>query len=279
MPGTGTVVITGASTGIGRASALRLDGRGFDVVAGVRRPEDAESLQAEASGRLRTVTLDITDGAAIDALADTLGDQALAGLVNNAGIAVGGPLEFVSVEDFRRQLEVNLVGMFAVTKALLPRLRAGGGRIVNIGSVGGRSASPFLGPYSASKYGVEALTDTLRQELRPWGMQVAVVEPGAIATPMWDKGRQTADDLSEQLPPEGMKLYGRVLPAMQRVAAQMERRAIPADKVAQAVEHALTARRPRTRYVVGAEARAQIALKALLPARAMDGVVARVMGL
>jgi NAD(P)-dependent dehydrogenase (short-subunit alcohol dehydrogenase family) len=279
MPGSGTVLITGASTGIGRASALRLDAHGFDVVAGVRRAEDGESLRSEASPRLRTEILDITDQSTIDAVAETLDGDALAGLVNNAGIAVGGPLEYVPMEDFRRQLDVNLLGTFAVTKALLPKLRATRGRIVNIGSVGGRNASPFLGPYSVSKYGVEAFTDSLRQELRPWGMQVAVVEPGAIATPMWDKGRQTANEYAEQLPSTGRELYGGAVLAMQRTTEQMARRAVPPEKVARAVEHALTARRARARYVVGLDARAQLALKALLPTRAMDGLVARVMGL
>lgn len=278
MP-SGTVLITGASTGIGRASALRLDGRGFDVVAGVRRAEDGEALRSQASGRLRTTILDVTEQSTIEALGETLGEAPLAGLVNNAGIAVGGPLEFVSTEDFRHQLEVNLVGMFAVTKALLPKLRAARGRVVNIGSVGGRSAAPFLGPYAASKYGVEAFTDSLRQELRPWGMQVAVVEPGAIATPMWEKGRQSAAEIAEQLPPEGRELYGRAVGAMGKVSEQMSNRAVPPDRVARAVEHALTARRARVRYVVGIEARAQLLLKALLPTRAMDGVVARVTGL
>src|ERR1700730_7250159 len=198
------VVVTGASTGIGRATALHLDRLGFRVFAGVRREADAEELKKAATQRLSTLLIDVTDGDGVRAAAERVEQESpegLAGLVNNAGIAVGGPLEFVPIDAVRYQFEVNVIGMVAVTQALLPSLRKGHGRIVNIGSVGGRTAAPFVGPYAASKHAVEAFTESLRQELRPWGIWVAVIEPGAIATPIWEKGKQGADQLVEILPP------------------------------------------------------------------------------
>jgi NAD(P)-dependent dehydrogenase (short-subunit alcohol dehydrogenase family) len=279
MPDRGEVVITGASTGIGRTCALHLDELGFDVLAGVRRQADGEALRASASDRLRTPIVDVTEPATITSLADEIADRPLAGLVNNAGIGVGGPLEFVSIDEVRRQFEVNVIGLIAVTQALMPALRVGHGRIVNIGSVGGRHAVPFLGPYAASKHAVEAITDSLRQELRPWSMHVAVIEPGSVATPIWEKGESTIDELETGIEPRGQELYGGAIAAMRRVNAQAAARAVPPERVAQAVAHALTAARPRTRYVIGRDARAQIALKTLLPDRTMDRVAERLMGL
>jgi NAD(P)-dependent dehydrogenase (short-subunit alcohol dehydrogenase family) len=273
------VVVTGASSGIGRACALHLDSLGFDVLAGVRRRVDGDALRLEGSSRLVPVILDVTDPATIAALAATIGERPLAGLVNNAGTAVGGPLELVPVDVLRGQLEVNVVGLVAVTQALLPALRRGGGRIVNMGSVGGRHAPPFVGPYAASKFAVEAITDCLRQELRPWHMHVAVVEPGSIATPIWEKGRQFSDDFEADLSPRGRELYGDAILAMGRLTADVAARGLPPQRVARVVEHALTARRPRTRYVVGLEARFQILMKTLLSDRALDWVVARVSGI
>lgn len=274
-----TVVITGASTGIGRACALRLDQAGFQVLAGVRRHEDGNALRAEASARLRTPVLDVTQQATIDDLVDELGDRPLAGLVNNAGIAVAGPLEYVPLDAVRRQLEVNVIGPVAMIQALMPGLRAGVGRIVNVGSVGGRTAAPFVGPYSASKYAIEAVTDSLRQELRPWGMHVAVIEPGSVATPIWDKGRQGADELESALSPQARERYGPALLALGKLTTRLAARGVPPERVAKAVEHALTAPRPRTRYLVGADARVQLGLRAVLPDRIGDAVFARLTGL
>jgi NAD(P)-dependent dehydrogenase (short-subunit alcohol dehydrogenase family) len=204
---TGTVVITGASTGIGRACALHLDSLGFDVFAGVRKPEDGERLAAEGSERLRPLQLDVTDAAQVEAAArevgEAVGDRGLAGLVNNAGIAVSAPLEFIPIDELRHQLEVNVIGQVAVTQALLGLLRRGKGRVVNIGSIGGRVALPFVGPYAASKIALEALTDSLRRELRRTGVEVSIVRPGGIATPIWDRGIGAADQIREQMPPEG----------------------------------------------------------------------------
>src|SRR3990172_8450526 len=183
------VVITGASTGIGEACALRLDKLGWRVFARVRKEADAERLKNEGSERLTPAFIDVTDEGSIMKAEETVravvGEAGLAGLGDNAGVGIHGPLEFLPIEDLRRQLEVNTIGQIAVTQAFLPLIRKGRGRIVNIGSIGGKMATPFLGPYAASKFAMEALTDSLRQELRPWDIHVAIVEPGSIATPIW----------------------------------------------------------------------------------------------
>lgn len=277
--GKGTVLVTGASTGIGRACALHLDGLGFTVLAGVRKASDGDALRAAASARLRPVTVDVADEASIDALAKELQGAPLAGLVNNAGIGAGGPIEFLDLDEARRCFDVNVFGLLAMTKAMVPSLRAGRGRIVNMGSIGGRVATPFLSPYSASKYAVESITDALRLELKPWGIQVAVVEPGSIATPIWDKAKRQTDELDAALPPEGQALYGATITALRDTLNKIASRGAPPEKVAEAVAHALTASRPRTRYLIGVDARAQLTIKQLLPARVADAVIGKVMGL
>jgi NAD(P)-dependent dehydrogenase (short-subunit alcohol dehydrogenase family) len=273
------MVITGASTGIGRACAIRLDSLGYRVFAGVRRAEDGDALRSAASSRLTPVHIDVTDRASIAAAADSvrqqLADSGLRGLVNNAGVGIGGPLEFIDLDELRRQFEVNVIGQVAVTQAFLPPLRAAKGRIVNIGSVGGRLASPFIGPYCGSKFAMEAITDALRFELRPWGINVAIVEPGSIATPIWDKGRAMADEIEQGMSAESRALYGQALPAIRRYLEDAEQRAIPPERVADAVQHALTAKRPKTRYLVGTDARLQAMLAAVAPDRVVDAVIAR----
>jgi len=277
------VVITGASTGIGEACALRLDRHGWRVFAGVRKDEDGERLRERSSERLAPVLIDVTDAESISSAADTvgatLGEAGLAGLVNNAGIGVGGPLEFLPLDDLRRQLEVNVIGQIAVTQAFLPLIRRGTGRIVNIGSIGGRMATPFTGPYCASKFAMEALTDSLRQELRPWNIPVAIVEPGSIATPIWDKARATANEVLEKFPPEAIELYTEATEAIRGAIDEQEKAGIPADDVAKAVEHALTAGKPRTRYVVGRDALIQGVLAKVAPDRLRDRLVAWQLGL
>jgi NAD(P)-dependent dehydrogenase (short-subunit alcohol dehydrogenase family) len=275
----GAVLITGASTGIGEACAMRLDAMDFQVFAGVRKDSDGERLRAKGSPRLTPVRIDVTDGASIaaahDIIAAAVGARGLAGVVNNAGIAVAGPLEFLPLDDLRHQLEVNVTGQLAVTQAFLALVRQGHGRIVNIGSVSGRLSTPFVGPYSASKFAMEALTDSLRIELRPWGIHVAIVEPGSIATPIWDKTDETADKIERDLPPEGRRLYGATIPVMRAFATDAAKRGIPPDRVAQAVAHALTAKRPKTRYLVGTDARIQALLARLVPDGIRDGLIER----
>ena len=275
------VLITGASTGIGRATAVRLAGGGWDVFAGVRRVEDGESVRAESPDRIHPVIVDVTDQATIDAAAlvvrEAVKGRGLAGLVNNAGITVQGPLEFLPLDDLRNQLEVNVVGQIAVTQAVMPEIRAATGRIVNMGSVGGRITHPFIGPYHASKFAIEALTAAMRKELRPWGIDVIVVEPGSMATEIWDKGDRGAGELLEKVGERGRELYGASLEKFRGLAAKAGERGRPPDAVAQVVEKALTAKRPRTRYLVGPDAKAQVALNTVLPARALDAVEARVL--
>jgi NAD(P)-dependent dehydrogenase (short-subunit alcohol dehydrogenase family) len=275
------VVVTGASTGIGRACALGFDKASWRVFAAVRRQEDADSLRGAASTSLTPVMLDVTDGDSIATAAATIAELApggLAGLVNNAGISAGGPLEFLPLEMVREVMEVNYFGQIAVTQAMLPLIRRGSGRIVNIGSIGGRNASGFLGPYAASKHAIEAFTDSLRQELRPWGIWVSVVEPGAVATPIWEKGARMRDQLLESLPPQALELYRPVFDAMPRVLERQAKGGVPPARVFDRVQHALTSRRPKARYLVGAEARVQLALRTLLPTRALDALVARFLG-
>jgi len=273
--------VTGASTGIGRATALRLDRDGWGVFAGVRREEDAEALRAAASNRLLPVTLDVTDPGQIAAAAGLIdglmGEGGLDGLVNNAGIAVLGPLETIPLEDFRRQVEVNLTAQVAVTQALLPTIRRSRGRVVFVSSIGGRMALPFGGPYHAAKFGLEAVADCLRQELRPWRIPVSVIEPGSIDTPIWERGERIADDVSARAPAAQGDLYGETIERFRSAVRSTAERGIHPDKVADAIAHALGARRPRTRYLVGADARGQALAARILPDRALDAVIRRVM--
>jgi len=279
----GAVVVTGTSTGIGRACALALDAQGFRVFAGVRKEEDAAALLRVGSDRLTPVFVDVTDAASIAAAGGTVaravGDAGLAGLVNNAGVGIVGPLEYLPPEDLRRQLDVNVVGQLAVTQAFLPLLHRGRGRVVNIGSVGGKLALPFGGALCASKYALEALTDALRLELRPWGIHVCLVEPGSIHTEAVDKTLGQGERTAEALARDGHDWYADALRRFATVAAKRERDGSPPSVVAAAVVHALTADAPRTRYPVGAHARLLTTLPRVLPNRALDAVRMRLFGL
>jgi NAD(P)-dependent dehydrogenase (short-subunit alcohol dehydrogenase family) len=276
-PTRAAVVITGASTGIGHASALHLSSLGFRVFAGVRREEDAERLRAAGNGSIEPVQIDVTDQSSIDAAAETVREATggrIAGLVNNAGIAVPGPLEHMPMDEFRRQIEVNLTGQVAVTQAFLPMLRPTRGRIVNIGSIGGRVAAPMLGPYAASKHAMEGLTDSLRRELRPAGIEVSIVRPGPIATEIWNRGTTKADELLERMP-EAEEHYGAAIAAARAGATERQKEAIPPRKVAEVVAHALTSDKPRTRYLVGPRTRVMALLATVLPDRAFDRLIDR----
>ncbi|TMB92074.1 MAG: SDR family NAD(P)-dependent oxidoreductase [Chloroflexi bacterium] len=278
------VLVTGASTGIGRACALELDRAGYRVFAGVRRQEDGRALAEAASSRLVDVMLDVTDGASIDAAAELiaaqLGDARFLGVVNNAGIAVGGPAEFIALDGWRRQLEVNVIGQVAVVQRFLAMIRAHGGRIVNISSVGGRVSQPFVAPYVASKHAVEAISDALRMELRPWGIEVCLIEPGSVATPLWEKSTRAAvEALSGSAPQQVFELYGRAVEAITKVVRRQEEMGVPPERVALAVLHALTARRPKTRYVVGRDAQMLLLLRRILPDRWRDELILRYAGL
>ncbi|HSA62445.1 MAG TPA: SDR family oxidoreductase [Nitrospiraceae bacterium] len=277
------VLITGASTGIGAACALHLDRLGFVVYAGVRKSQDGVVLQQQGTARLTPLPLDVTDGDSIqkarEFVAGRVGEGGLFGLINNAGIAVAGPLEAVPIADLRRQFEVNVIGQVAVTQAFLPLLRQSRGRIVNMGSIAGRAAMPLMGPYSASKFALEALTDALRLELQQWGIQVSIVEPGAIATPIWQKSGAQAEELARATSGELNTLYAVVIAGVRARVAEATARAIPAEVVAEAVEQALTSARPKTRYLVGWDAKVRALMIKLLPDRLSDWLMIRILNL
>jgi NAD(P)-dependent dehydrogenase (short-subunit alcohol dehydrogenase family) len=242
-----SVLVTGASSGIGAATAQRLARKGWRVFAGVREAGAAPAGTEE-------LLLDVTNAEQIRAAADAVGDE-LHGLVNNAGIALAAPLESVPIDELRNQLEVNVVGQVAVTQALLPALRRAHGRIVLIGSIAGKSALPFLGPYAASKHALEAIADSLRLELHPFGISVSLVEPGSILTPIWTRSAARADELLERMDDSVNALYGDRIAAFRKIALKRGAAGAPADAVAAVVEKALTAERPRTRYLVGRDAK------------------------
>jgi NAD(P)-dependent dehydrogenase (short-subunit alcohol dehydrogenase family) len=246
------------------------------VLAGVRAEKDGDGLRQAAGERLEPVMIDVTDPAAIAAASERLGEGPLHGLVNNAGTALAMPLEFLPLDQLRRQLEVNLVGQVAVTQALLPNLRSARGRIVNVGSIAGRSSLPFLGAYAASKHALEAITDALRVELRPFGIAVTIVEPGTIATPIWRKGGELTEQLAAGMPEQLGRLYGERMSAFRDAATAAGQRAEPADQVAIVIERALTAQEPKARYVVGRDARRR-AIVERLPTRLRDRVYERVL--
>jgi NAD(P)-dependent dehydrogenase (short-subunit alcohol dehydrogenase family) len=276
------VVVTGASTGIGRATALRLGSNGWRVFAGVRREADAEALSAAHPERIVPVMLDVTEpmqiAAAAQQIAAALGGDGLGGLVNNAGVAIPSPLETMPIEDFRRQLEVNLVGQVAITQALVAQIRRAGGRIVFISSIGGRIAFPLTGAYHAAKFGLEAVGDAFRQELAPWSIAVSIIEPGSIATPIWDRGERAADEIGGRVRAQE-ELYGAAISSYRKVTRKLASRGIPPERVAEVIEQALIAKRPRSRYLVGLDARVQARLKVLVPTPISDWVIARAMGL
>ena len=289
VAGVPLALVTGASTGIGRTTTLRLARSGWTVLAGVRDPAVAEELGAEQAGAGRVVplSLDVTDPSQLeDALrrvAELSGVNGVAAatgrldaLVNNAGIAIGGPLEVLDMDEVRHQFDVNVLGQVAVTQAMLPALRAARGRIVFISSIGGKVAMAFTAPYAASKHAVEALGDALRVELHRSNVQVALVEPGSVATPIWDKGR--ADVERVVIPPELSNEYGQVPAAMGKVLADTAKRGVPPEQVAETIERALTARRMRARYVVGRDARIMLAARRLLPDLVFDRMMRRALG-
>ncbi|HRI37683.1 MAG TPA: SDR family oxidoreductase [Nitrospira sp.] len=277
------VVITGASTGIGAACALHLDRLGFTVSAGVRKPEDGALLQQSSSDRLIPIILDVTDLPSIQhslaIVSERCGSNGLYGLVNNAGIAVPAPLEAIPLSDFRRQLEVNVIGQLAVTQAFLPLIRQARGRIINMGSIAGRSTIPMMGAYSASKFALEAMTDALRLEVQQWGIQVSIIEPGAITTPIWTKSADDAAGREAAMGTELRRLYEPTVAAVRKVVEEAAKRAVPADVVAKAVEHALTAPVPKTRYLVGTDAKIRAFIGKILPDRIMDRLLTAVLKL
>lgn len=263
-----SVLVTGASSGIGGATVDELVRRGFHVWATVRRAEDEARLAERHGDDITVLRCDVTDADEVAAVSRRIRahPQGLYGLVNNAGTAIPAPLEFMPLDEFRRQLDINLTGQLAVTQAVLSCLRESRGRVVNIGSIGGRIAGPVLGAYHASKFGLVGLTDTLRAELAPSGIAVVLVEPGTIATPIWHTGAAAGERLLADLPPEGLTLYRAQIDRTRAQARHAARNGLPPSAVAAVIATALTARNPRPRYLVGRDAKV-ISVVARLPYR------------
>lgn len=270
-----SVLVTGASSGIGEAVTNELVRSGCYVWATVRRAEDGERLREQHSSRVEPLLLDITDEAAVASAGKTVRAAGpLHGLVNNAGVALPGPLEFLPLDSARRQLEVNLLGQLAVTQAMLPALRdaqatGGDARIVMIGSIGGRMGGPMIGTYHAAKFGLVGLTDSLRAELAPSGIKVITIEPGAIATPIFSRAAGVANELRTQLPPAAEQRYAAQYEAALAQGARNADRGLPPERAARTVVRALTARNPRPRQLIGRDAKAVGVLTRLLPHRAI----------
>lgn len=276
-----TFLVTGASTGIGEACALHLDSLGHRVYAGVRKQADGDRLRAATSDRLRPVILDVTDEQQVSAASALIDQEAgsLDGVVNNAGIAVGGALEHLAIEEWRRQLEVNVIGQVSVTKSMLPLIRRATGRIVFMGSMSGKLGTAMLGPYAASKFAIEAVGETLRTDLHPWGIKVSVIEPGGVKTPIWDKAEADVAATLEGMEPEAIEAYSTHIAAVRKAITLQSTNGVTPHKVAQAVEHALLARRPKLRYPVGLDARGGAVMVRLLPDRPREAILRKALGL
>lgn len=276
------VLITGASTGIGRDAALHLANKGWQIFAGVRNQSAADDITQASSGAITPVFLDVTSSESIqqarDTIESTLGTKRLNALVNNAGVAVGGALECLPLEELRAQFEINVFGQIAVTQAFLEHLRETSGRIVMTSSIAGRSAVPFMGPYCGSKHALEALSDSLRVELRHWNIPVSLIEPGAIKTPIWEKSTDTARRVQDSLTERGHELYGEKLQSFFTLVQNAGKTASPVEWVTGAIEHALTVSRPKARYLVGWDARQRIILE-MLPIRLRDWILAKKLNL
>lgn len=277
------VVVTGVSTGIGLAAAKVLAAKGFRVFGSVRKAADGERVAAEVGAGFTPLVFDVTDEAGVAAGARAveaaLGGQTLAGLVNNAGIAVAGPLLHLPVEEFRTQLEVNLTGVVIATQAFAPLLGARSptvkdpGRVVNISSVGGKTANPFMAPYCVSKFGLEALSESLRRELLPFGVDVVVVAPGAVATPIWDKADET--DTSRY----ANTIYAPALDRLRAYMLQLGRSGLPPERIGEAIHTALTTPNPKVRYTVSPDMMQVIMSEYVLPKRVLDRIVGKRLGL
>jgi NAD(P)-dependent dehydrogenase (short-subunit alcohol dehydrogenase family) len=270
----GLVVVTGASTGIGAATARELARRGFHVLAGVRRDRDADAIRGPG---IEPLIIDITNPDHIQALVTRVcGDsqgRAVRALVNNAGVGINAPFETFPIDEWRRLFEVNLFGHVAVTQALLPALIRSKGRVVNISSVGGKVAMATYGPYAGTKFALEAVSDSLRREMAPFGVGVVVIEPGAVRTEMPGRAIAAAHELASAMTPEQSQRYGPLVHAITAQTASHTASGLPADAAAKVIAKAITAHKPRTRYAVGREA-ALIRLTRFLPDRTLDRALA-----
>ena len=276
------VVVTGCSTGIGRTCALELVKEGYRVFGSVRKQADAEALQEQAGANLTPLMLDVTDGAQIlraaEQVREALGEAGrLVGVVNNAGIAVYGPLELLPLDTLREQFEINVFGYVAVTQAFVPLLRGNGGRVVMIGSSSAYLTPPFLGPYASTKCALESISDALRRELAPWAIEVVLMQPGAVITPLWDKSIDSGDAWFDGLPESENGLYSQGYGAMRKTFQDKSGRGIPVEKLAKTVAHVLTTKRPRTRYRMGTDSFGYM-LMSKLPDKMVDAMLATSLG-
>ena len=272
-----TALVTGASRGIGKGIVEHLAARGWDVIAGVRSQQDADTVTKLDPQRVSSVILDVTSADDIAALEGSLPER-LDAIVNNAGIVVGGAMETLSSDEWRKQLEINVIGALAVTRAVLPRLRKSRGRVVFISSVNGRLSMPLVGAYAASKFALEAAADALRMELNPWKIRVVVVEPAQTDTDMWRTADTMVQDLEAGLTAEHRSLYAKHIAGFKKMIPVSQRIAVPTEKVSAVVEEALTAKRPRARYIVGLGPKAQVALMSVIPTRFRDVAMRKVSG-
>lgn len=271
------VLVTGASRGIGRSIATHLAAKGWDVLAGVRSDDDAASVTAIDPRRVSAVQLDVADDEQVKRLDTVLPDR-LDAVVNNAGIVVAGAMETVTTEEWRKQLDVNVIGQLSVTRAVLPRLRRSRGRVVFISSINGQLSFPLMGAYCASKFALEAAAEALRMELRPWHIAVSVIEPAQTDTDMWSTAPEMVTEAEAALTPEQRALYARHIAGMKKRIPLSQKMAVAPEKVSAVVERALTARRPRARYVVGIGPKLQVATMTNLPAAARDRIMRLVAG-
>ncbi len=263
-----SVLVTGASTGIGASCATHLAERGWTVHAGVRRTVDGDRLVDEADGDVRPLPLDVTDAGQIDGAVERLRAECpggLDGVINNAGIVAAGPVELLTDEEWRSVFDVNVFGAVAVTRATLPLLRRARGRLVFVGSISGRTSAPALAAYSSSKHAIEAICEALRHELRPQGVRVALIEPGAVVTPIWQKSASAMDGMLARFDDDTRPLYDWMIPMGERMLADGESDGVPASEVAEVVELALTSSRPRARYVIGTQAKAGALISRFAP--------------
>ncbi len=269
------VLISGASTGIGRASAVHLARKGAVVWSGVRTQKSFDELTRMNVQGLKPIFLDVTDSKSIaDAVSEIKKKSGtLFGLVNNAGIAVGGPCEGVAMKNWRKQFDINFFGQIELTQACLPLIRESKGRILNMSSISGRIAGPFMGPYAASKYALEAFSDSLRREVRKYGVRVSIIEPGPIKTPIWEKSVAGAAEQKAELSAEMLSLYGSSLDKFLNVAAKYSETASPVALVVSAVEHALSSHSPKTRYPVGHGMRIAAHISNVMPDAWMDRLI------
>jgi NAD(P)-dependent dehydrogenase (short-subunit alcohol dehydrogenase family) len=277
-----SVLISGASSGIGKALSLELDQQGYQVFAGVRNQNDADTLRGQASPQLIPVMLDVTLPEMITSACRQVSDMTGGGLfclVNNAGISKGGALEFMPLQDFRQQIEVNLVGQLALTQACLPMLRKGTGRIIFVSSTNGRIALPFIGPYAASKAAMIALADALRMELAPWGIFVSVLIVGSVQTPIWDKSAHIAGEILRRMPANAWKQYGKAQKQAGAFYMQTGRKGMRVEKMVKITQHLLKEKHPKEYVLVGRDAAMIELMSKLLPVRLRDWLLRRQMGL